>query len=90
MLQVNSFLACSRSGNNRDCCCPGTYPACKRNTRQRTCSCLCGRSCEDMVRDDNLNAQCAYRVFRSGCGGLRCWYGYSSHAAACNSFRVSC
>ncbi len=71
MLQANSFLACSVSGSNRDCCCPGTYPACKRNPSMRRCSCTCGVSCATLTNSIEASARCARRIFTSGCGGLK-------------------
>jgi len=87
LLQLNSYLCCSESGNNKDCCCPGTYPSCRFNVSKRTCPSECGISCSTALTNDIVNTNCAYKHYRQGgCGGFKCWAGYNNHVTECNSF----
>jgi len=90
LLQINSYVHCSLSGNNSDCCCPGTYPSCRTDVTKRTCACTCRVSCASILTNRDANANCARTVYSSaGCGGYRCWAGYNSNVANCDSYVVS-
>jgi hypothetical protein len=91
LLQLNDYICCSSSGNQKDCCCPNTYPSCRTDATKRKCASECGISCEVALKNDTVNAQCARRHKEGGgCGGYKCWEGYNSHKADCEAFQNLC
>ncbi|CAF1021822.1 unnamed protein product [Rotaria sp. Silwood1] len=86
LFQVNSYTWCSSSGKQNDCCCPGTFPNCRKSSRLRTCRCGCRLSCSQAVSNNALNIQCARIIL--GRQGYRAWAGYNAHTAECNSYDI--
>lgn len=87
LFQINSYLWCSSSGQQNDCCCPGTSPSCRSNSTLRTCASGCGISCSEALTNNNLNIKCAATILRRQ--GYQAWAAYNSHAAECNSYDIS-
>ncbi|CAF1408463.1 unnamed protein product, partial [Rotaria sp. Silwood1] len=86
LFQINSYLWCSLSGKQNDCCCPGTYPQCRKNSTLRTCACGCNVGCLQVLSDNNLNAQCAAIIFSRQ--GYTAWAAYKSHASECDFYSI--
>ncbi|CAF1067586.1 unnamed protein product [Rotaria sordida] len=86
LFQVNSYLWCSASGQQNDCCCPRTYEKCRRNSTLRTCSCGCNISCSQALTNDASNTQCAKTVLSLSKQGYKAWAAYNSCAAECDSY----
>ncbi|CAF3852576.1 unnamed protein product [Rotaria sp. Silwood1] len=84
LFQINSYLWCSSSGQQNDCCCPGTSPKCRRNSTLRTCKCGCDFSCSEALTNNILNTKCAATILTKQ--GYTAWAGYNSHAAECNAY----
>ncbi|MCC7160007.1 MAG: hypothetical protein IT281_10805, partial [Ignavibacteria bacterium] len=75
LFQVNSYVWCSSSGQQNDCCCPGTSPKCRRNATLRTCRCECGISCSQALTNNNLNTRCAATIIAKQ--GYQAWVAYN-------------
>lgn len=86
LFQMNSYLWCSSSGQQNDCCCPGTSPTCRSNSALRTCECGCDFSCSQALTNNILNIKCAGTILNRQ--GYTAWAGYNSNAAECNSYDV--
>lgn len=86
LFQVNSYVWCSASGRQNDCCCPGTSPRCRSNATLRTCSCGCGTSCSQALTNDASNTQCASTILSRQ--GYIAWAAYNSHVTECNSYNM--
>ena len=86
LFQVNSYVWCSASGRQNDCCCPGTSPRCRNNATLRTCASGCGISCSQALTNDASNIQCARTILSRQ--GYSAWAGYNSHVAECSSYNI--
>ncbi len=86
LFQINSYLWCRSSGQQNDCCCPGTYPGCGSNPTLRTCASGCRISCSEALTNNNLNIKCAATILERQ--GYQAWAAYKSHAAECDSCNI--